>query len=65
MSDIETIVIFWAVGVVIAVVQILGWSQRGLVDPNITYVRAVLYGLLSWLIYPVYGVTWLMRKFKR
>ena len=53
----------YIIGVWAAFFQIHHWSQKEVKDGD-EYQTLFMLSMLSWLIYPLYGLVWLIRKGK-
>ena len=55
------VLIVYIVGVYIAYRQLLRWNDGAATQEE--YQMLFMFSLLSWLIYPLYGIVWLYRKY--
>ncbi len=53
--------IIWIIGVIVAWFQIRHWNQDSLLAKD-DYLIAGILSLLSWGIYPIYGIEWLTNR---
>ena len=53
----------YIIGVWVAFFQLQHWSQKKVKDGD-EYQTLFMLSMLSWLIYPLYGLVWLIRKGK-
>ena len=55
------VLIVYIVGVYMAYRQLLRWNDGAATQEE--YQILFMFSLLSWLIYPLYGIVWLYRKY--
>lgn len=62
MMESIIVLIIYVVGVCMAYRQLLRWNDGAATQVE-EYQMLFMFSLLSWLIYPLYGIVWLLRKY--
>ena len=55
-------IVVWLVGAIIAWFQIKYWNRESILTYPEDYIALACFSLLSWCIYPIYGIEWISRQ---